>query len=48
MYFQVDPNLPDDLAVLYRAKLLPAVPVPPPGKKYVVDKRKVEVKLVNQ
>jgi hypothetical protein len=48
LYFQVDPNLPDDLAVLYRAKMIPSVPIPPPGKKYVVDKKKVEVKLVSQ
>ncbi len=47
-YLHISPTVPDDLAELYRARLIPKVPIPPPGKKYVVDKKKVRVTLADQ
>jgi hypothetical protein len=47
-YIVISPTPPDDLAELYRAKLIPRIPVPPPGKVYVVDKKKAQVTLVNK
>jgi PBP1b-binding outer membrane lipoprotein LpoB len=47
-YIVISPTPPDDLAELYRAKLIPKIPIPPPGKVYVVDKKKAQVALVNQ
>jgi ABC-type Fe3+-hydroxamate transport system substrate-binding protein len=47
-YIVISPTPPSDLAELYRAKLIPKIPVPPPGKVYVVDKKKAQVALVNQ
>lgn len=47
-YIVINPTPPTDLAELYRAKLIPKIPVPPPGKVYVVDQKKAQVALVNQ
>ncbi|MEQ2009848.1 MAG: hypothetical protein ABMA26_23940 [Limisphaerales bacterium] len=48
VHYEVSPVVSDDLTVLVRAKIIPSVPPPPPGKRYFVDKQKVEVRLVNQ
>lgn len=47
-YVEISPVPPSDIADLYRVKLIPRVPVPPPGKKYVVDKISWQVSLENQ
>lgn len=47
-FLEVSPNVPEDLAELYRARLIPKIPVAPVGKKYVVDKRKARVTLADQ
>ena len=39
---------PDDLNRLVEKRVLDRLPVPPPGKKFAIDRTKHEVALVNQ
>jgi hypothetical protein len=39
---------PKDLNELVKAKLIPALPTPPPGKKFLYDPSRMSIKLVNQ
>lgn len=45
-----DPNAPavTNFEQLVKVRLIPSVPVPPPGKKYVIDMKKIEVRLENK
>ncbi|MBI3192233.1 MAG: hypothetical protein HYZ36_06160 [Pedosphaera parvula] len=45
-----NPNAPavTSFEQLVQARLIPSVPVPPPGKKYVIDMKKIEVRLENK
>lgn len=45
-----DPNRPaiTSFEPLVKARLLKSIPVPPPGKKYVIDLKRAEVRLENQ
>ena len=38
-------QVPKDLVDLVTLKYLESIPVPPQGQKYVIDRRRVEVKL---
>ncbi|MSU27670.1 MAG: hypothetical protein EXS27_07105 [Pedosphaera sp.] len=44
-YMQNNSDFPKDLKVLVDMKLLPNLPVPPPGKQYVIDRKAVRVSL---
>lgn len=41
-------RMPHDISELTTTKLVPAVPPPPPGRKYAIDASKLEVLLVSQ
>lgn len=48
-YIQIGPEPPSDIAAeLYRMKLIPRLPAPPPDKRYVVDKKNGQVVLINR
>ena len=38
-------HVPKDLGDLVTLKYLETIPVPPPGQKFVIDRRRVEVRL---
>ena len=38
-------QVPKDLRDLVSMKYLEAIPVPPPGQRFVIDRRRVEVRL---
>ncbi len=38
-------QVPKELGDLVNLKYLEAIPVPPPGQKFVIDRRRVEVRL---
>lgn len=45
---QISSDFPKDLNVLVDMKLLPNLPPPPPGKRYVIDRQAVRVSLADQ
>lgn len=47
-FIEMKGRMPNDINELATAKLVPAVPPPPPGRKYAIDANKLEVLLVNQ
>lgn len=47
-FIEMKGRLPHDINELATAKLVPAVPPPPPGRKYAIDAKSLEVLLVNQ
>lgn len=47
-YLEMKGRMPHDINELAAAKLVPAVPPPPPGRKYAIDAKSLEVLLVNQ
>lgn len=47
-YMQVNSDFPKDLNVLVNMKLLPNLPPPPPGKRYVIDRKDVRVSLADE
>lgn len=47
-YLEMKGRMPNDINELATAKLVPAVPPPPPGRKYAIDANRLEVLLVNQ
>jgi hypothetical protein len=46
-YMQVSSNYPKDLNDLVKIKLLKKMPVPPPGKKFAIDRQNIRVILVD-
>lgn len=47
-FLELKGRMPNDLDELVKEKLIPAVPPPPPGRKYAIDANKLEVLLVSQ
>lgn len=47
-YLEMKGRMPHDINELATAKLVPAVPLPPTGRKYAIDAKSLEVLLVNQ
>ena len=47
-FLEMKGRMPHDINELATAKLVPAVPPPPPGRKYAIDAKSLEVLLVNQ
>lgn len=47
-FLEMKGRMPHDINELAAAKLVPAVPPPPPGRKYAIDAKSLEVLLVNQ
>jgi hypothetical protein len=47
-YMQVNPEYPKDLNDLVKMKLLKKMPVPPPGKKFVIDRQNICVILADK
>lgn len=47
-FIEMKGRMPHDINELATAKLVPAVPPPPPGRKYAIDANRLEVLLVGQ
>lgn len=47
-FLEMKGRMPHDITELATAKLVPHVPPPPPGRKYAIDAKSLEVLLVNQ
>lgn len=47
-FLEMKGRMPHDIGELAAAKLVPAVPPPPPGRKYAIDANTLEVLLINQ
>ena len=47
-YYDAESRVPKDLEEMVQLKLIPRVPTPPPGKKYVIDATKRRVVLVSK
>lgn len=43
-----NPELPKDLEEFVRAGMLTKIPPPPPGKRFLIDRKKARVVLANQ
>ena len=46
-YYATAGQVPESLEAMVRLKLIARIPVPPPGKKYVLDRKKAVVTMVN-
>ena len=47
-YFEAKGQLPQNFQQLVAAKYIDKLPTPPPGKKFAIDRRNLQVVLVNQ
>lgn len=47
-FFEANNRMPTDFSELVRAKFIPAMPNPPAGKKFAIDRANMQVVLVGQ
>ncbi|KAF0175123.1 MAG: hypothetical protein FD161_3435 [Limisphaerales bacterium] len=45
-FFEANNRMPKDFSELVRAKFIPAMPTPPAGKRYAIDRPNMQVVLI--